>query len=234
MAIQYARLRYISRSKGMNACSRAAYNGNLKIKDNKIGKTFDFSKRNTNVYHETLLPIHADKEFQDVEYLMNEVEANERQKNSQLLKEYVLALPEEKEISLRHKIALTKLFVRKLRLLKEGLAVVIDIHQPAEDDINWYSKILVTTRRFLYHGKSLGKKARDLDIPVKGGRNKVFVPKNLSINNGEIWRDIQNSFFEFLGLDLKVNHINDIPQSHIGTRKYGILAEEKRLLKVSN
>ena len=234
MAIQYARLRYISRSKGMNACSRAAYNGNLKIRDNKIGKTFDFSKKSTNVYHEILLPLYADKEFQNIEYLMNEVEVNERQKNSQLLKEYVLALPEEKEISLRHKIALTKLFVRKLRLLKEGLAVVIDIHQPAEDDINWYSKILVNTRRFLYHGKSLGEKARDLDIPVKGGRNSVFVPKNLSINNGEIWRDIQNSFFEFLGLDLKVNPINDIPQAHIGTRKYGILAEEKRLLKVSN
>lgn len=198
MAIQYARLRYISKSKGMNACSRAAYNGNLKIRDNRIGKTFNFLKRNTNVYHEILLPIHADKEFQDIEYLMNEVEANERQKNSQLLKEYVLALPEEKEISLRHKIALTKLFVRKLRLLKEGLAVVIDIHQPAEDDINWYSKILVTTRRFLYHGKSLGEKARELDIPVKGGRNNVFLPKNLSINNGEIWKDVQNLFLSFL------------------------------------
>lgn len=234
MAIQYARLRYISRSKGMNACSRAAYNGNLKIRDNKIGKTFDFSKKSTNVYHEILLPLYVDKEFQDIESLMNEVELKERRKDSQLLKEYVLALPEEKEISLRHKIALTKLFVRKLRLLKEGLAVVIDIHQPAEDDINWYSKILVTTRRFLYHGKSLGEKARELDIPVKGGRNSVFVPKNLSINNGEIWKDVQNSFFEFLGLDLKVNPINDIPQSHIGTRKYGILAEEKRLLKVSN
>ena len=234
MAIQYARLRYISRGKGMNACSRTAYNGNLKIKDNKIGKTFDFSKKCTNVYHEILLPLYVDKEFKDIEYLMNEVELKERRKDSQLLKEYVLALPKEKEISLRHKIALTKLFVRKLRLLKEGLAVVIDIHQPAEDDINWYSKILVTTRRFLYHGKSLGEKARELDIPVKGGRNSVFVPKNLSINSGEIWKDVQNSFFEFLGLDLKVNPINDIPQSHIGTRKYGILAEEKRLLKVSN
>ena len=193
-----------------------------------------FLKRNTNVYHQILLPLHVDKEFQDIEYLMNEVEANERQKNSQLLKEYVLALPEEKEISLRHKIALTKLFIRKPRLIKEDLAVVIDIHKPTEDDINWYSKILVTTRRFLYHGRSLGEKARDLDIPVKGGRNKVFVPKNLSINNGEIWRDIQNSFFEFFGLDLKASPINDTPQSHIGTRKYGILAEEKRLLKVSN
>lgn len=42
------------------------------------------------------------------------------------------------------------------------------------------------------------------------------------------------SFFEFPGLDLKVSPINDVPQSHIGTRKYGILAEENRLLKVSN
>ena len=84
MAIQYARLRYISRSKGMNACFRAAYNGNLKIRDNKIGKTFDFSKKSTNVYHEILLPLYVDKEFQNIEYLMNEVEVNERQKKSQV------------------------------------------------------------------------------------------------------------------------------------------------------
>lgn len=41
-------------------------------------------------------------------------------------------------------------------------------------------------------------------------------------------------FFWFLDLDLKVSPINDTPQSHIGIKKYGILAEEKRLLKVSN
>lgn len=227
MAIQYVRLSYISRGKGMNACSRGAYNENLKIRDNRIGKSFNFSKKITNVYHEILLPTHADKKFKDIEYLMNEVEQNERRKNSQLLKEYVLALPDEKEITLRHKIALTKLFIRKLKLIKEDLAVVIDIHKPIEDDINWYSKILVTTRRFLYHGKSLGEKARGLDIPVKRGRSRLFVPKVLTINNGEIWKDVQNSFFEFLGLSLRVDAINDIPQAHIGTRKYGILAEEK-------
>ena len=218
----------------MNACSRAAYNGNLKVKDNRIGKLFNFSQKTTNVYHEILLPKRADRNFQNIEFLMNEVEEKERRKDSQLLKEYVLALPDEKEITLRHKIALTKLFIRRLRFIKEGLAVVIDIHKPAEDDINWYSKILVTTRRFLYHGKSLGEKARELDTPVKGGRNNVYVPKNLSVNNGEIWKDVQNSFFEFLGLDLRVDAINEIPGAHIGTRKYGILAEEKRLLRRSN
>ena len=62
----------------------------------------------------------------------------------------------------------------------------------------------------------------------------AYVPKNLSVNNGEIWKDVQNSFFEFLGLDLRVDAISDIPGAHIGTRKYGILAEEKRLLRRSN
>ena len=231
MAIQYARLRYISRGKGMNACSRAAYNGNLKIKDNKINKNFDFSKRKTNVYHEILLPKIADKKFQDIELLMNEVERTERRKDSQLLREYVLALPDEKQITLRHKIALTKLFIRKLGLIKENLAVVIDIHKPEEGDVNWHSKILVTTRRFLYHGKSLGDKARDLDIPVKGGRGSSFVSKNLSINNGEIWKEVQNNFFKFIGFDLRVDEVANVPQEHIGIKKYGILAECKRLAK---
>ena len=234
MAIQYARLRYISRSKGMNACFRAAYNGNLKIRDNKINKSFDFSKRKTNVYHEVLLPKIADKKFQDIELLMNEVERIECRKNSQLLREYVLALPNEEQITLRHKIALTKLFIRKLGLIKENLAVVIDIHKSIESDINEYSKVLVTTRRLLYHGKSLGEKARDLNIPVKGRNGSNFVLKNLSKNPGEIWKDVQNDFFMFLGLNLRVDAIHDIPQEHIGTRKYGILAEQTRLLKGIN
>lgn len=234
MAIQYARLTYISRSKGMNACSRAAYNGNLKIRDHRIGGFFNFSQRTTNAYHEILLPKRVDKKFHDIEFLMNEVEENEKRKDSQLLKEYVLALPGEKEITLRDKIALTKLFIRKLKLIKEDLAVVIDIHKPTEDNINWYSKILVTTRRFAYHGKHLGEKAIGLDVLVKRGKSRLFVPKGFTINNGEIWKDVQNTFFKFLGLSLRVDIIKDAPQSHIGTRKYGILAEEKRLSRIGS
>ena len=234
MAIQYAGIKIIGKSKGMNACSRTAYNGNLKIKDYRINKTFNFLKNKTNVYHEVLLPKIADKKFKDIEILMNEVEENERRKNSQLLREYTIALPDEDKISLRHKIALTKLFIRKLGLIKENLAVIIDIHKPKKDDANWYSKILVTTRRFLNHGKSLGAKARDLHIPIKSNKGKSFVPKNLVLNNGEIWKEVQNSYFKFLGLDLRVDDISNVPQEHIGIRKYGILAEQKRLQKIDS
>lgn len=234
MAIQYVRLEIVGRSKGMNACSRAAYNGNLKIKDHRINKSFNFLKNKTNVYHEVLLPKIANKEYKNIEVLMNEVEEKEHQKNSQLLKEYTLALPGEDEINLRHKIALTKLFIRKVGLARENLAIVIDIHKPKEGDNNWYSKILVTTRRFLDHGKSLGFKARDLNLPIRSNKGKSFVPTDSVLNNGKIWRDVQNSFFEFLCLELRVDEISNTPQEHIGNRKYGILAEQKRLEKVNS
>lgn len=162
---------------------------------------------------------------------MNEVEYCEKRKNSQLLKEYVLALPDEKEISLRHKVALTKLFVRKMQLLKHNLAVIIDIHKPQEGGRNWYSKILVTTRKFLYHGKCLGEKARDLDLQIRKNKGKAFIPKNSILNNGEVWKDVQNNFFKFIGLNLRVDEISNIGQEHIGIKKYGVLAERKRLAK---
>lgn len=230
MAIQYARLEYISRRKRMNACLRSAYNGNLKIKDYRINKTFNFLNNKTKVYHEVLLPIPkiADRKYMNIEKLMNEVENCERRKNSQLLREYIIALPSEKEITLRHKISLTKLFIRKLSLLKENLAIVMDIHSPKEDDVNWYSKILVTTRRFTKDGRLLGEKARDLNTPIRRNQGKVFIPKALRMDNGDVWKEVQNSFFEFCNMSIRVDEIGEIPQEHIGVKKYGILAEAKR------
>jgi hypothetical protein len=228
MAIEYSRLSFIGRNQGKNACKKAAYNGNCKIKDLRTNHNFNFLHLKTNIYHEVLLPDNVDQRFKDIELLMNEVERSEKKKNSCLLKEYVLALPDDKEINLTERIELTKRFIERLELIKNNLAVVIDIHQPIDGETNHYAKLLVTVRRFTENGSQLGNKTRDLDMPIRRSAGKAFVPRTLRAPSHKIWKEVQNEYFEELGLLIRVNEINATLQEHIGLKKYGILAERKR------
>ncbi|HUX78500.1 MAG TPA: AAA family ATPase, partial [Alphaproteobacteria bacterium] len=53
-------------------------------------------------------------------------------------------------------------------------------------------------------------KARDLDPVIRGG---VVVEADLW---GEIWRDLQNTYFEEKGYDIKVDPTGILPQEHLG------------------
>ncbi len=94
---------------------------------------------------------------------MNEVERTEKRKNSQLLKDIVIALPDDKELDLNDRIAITHEIIEEMGWVKNGLGVQVDIHQPQTYEKNWHAHVLVTTRRFTEDGKSLGAKAVDLN-----------------------------------------------------------------------
>ncbi len=229
MAIEYVRVSFIGRSKGKNACEVAAYNANCKIKDLRTNHSFNYSRHSTNIYHQVLLPEHVDLKFKDIALLMNEVELREKRKDSCLLKEYLLALPDNYEISLKHKIILIRRFIEKLELIQNNVAVVIDIHQPDGDGHNWYGKLLVTARRFSSCGKYLLEKALDLERPIRKNKGKAFIPSDVRfILPSKLWRIVQSDYFKELGLALRVDKLTAIPQEHIGLRKYGIIAEERR------
>lgn len=228
MAIKYARTEYIKRSKGQNACYRSAYNANIKIKDQRTNQTFDFRKNKTNVFHEILLPAYVNNKFKNAESFSNLVEKSEKRKNSQLFKEFIIALPNDVGITLNDHIALCYKFIEVREYVKENLGVQIDIHYPKESD-NLYAKILITTRRFNKNGESLADKARDLDPIVKTGKSRfVAGGKELA---GETWGKVQTAYFEENALNITVKEISDTPEAHIGLRKYGELAEFNREIK---
>ncbi len=216
MAIPFANAEYVSRSSGSNACCKGAYNARTKIKDEQTNITYNFQKQGGNVFHEILLPEGVDKKFLDTRILMNEVERTENRKNSQLLKEYLLALPDEKNVSLELKKEMIYEFIKDSKFIEEGLAVQIDIHEPDKDDKNWHAHLLVTTRRFTQDGKQLGKKARDLEPLVRGGRVNTHVLAELITPPTEIWVEVQNRVFVRHGLENRVDPISSIPQEHIG------------------
>ncbi len=238
MAIQFARIEIVSRSKGGNSCCKAAYNARTKIKDEQTNITYDFTKRGDNVYHIVLLPNHVNSRFKDPKILMNGVERLEKRKNSQLLKDVVIALPDDKELNLEDRIAITHEIIDEMAWVKNGLGVQVDIHKPHKGERNWHVHLLLTTRRFSKDGKSLGEKAVDLNPQfknTKGGKDFI-IPEEEIIH--EKVKEVINRYFEKLGLDNRVDAIGAVAQQHIGPVRMRSLinkvVEENELVKDAN
>ncbi|KJV72565.1 mobA/MobL family protein [Orientia tsutsugamushi str. TA763] len=90
-----------------------------------------------------------------------------------MLKDIVIALPDEKELNLEHRIELTHRIVDAMECVQNGLGVQIDIHKPQTEE-NWHVHILVTTRRFKENGEELGDKAVDLELNYNSKRSVAY------------------------------------------------------------
>lgn len=209
MAIQFARCEYVSRSTGGNACRKASYNQRAVVHCERTGEVFSFKDRGGNIHHEILLPEGAHSKFKNSEALWNEAEKCEKRKDSQVAKEFVIALPDDQEITVEDRIELTRRFAQFI--VEKGVAVQLDVHSPHEGEKNWHAHLLATTRRFSEDGLTFcEKKATDLDPII---RNGIVVEGDIW---GEIWKVLQNTYFEEQGYNLKVDPIGIVPQEHLG------------------
>ncbi|SPR12458.1 conjugal transfer protein TraA [Orientia tsutsugamushi] len=107
MAIQFARIEFLSRSKGGNSCCKAAYNARTIVTNEQTNIRYNFSHKKDNVYHTVLIPAYVNQKFKNIQTLMNEVERTEKLRTSQLLKDIVIALPDDKELNLEDRIKIT-------------------------------------------------------------------------------------------------------------------------------
>ena len=240
MAIQFARIEITGRSSGGNACCKGAYNARAIITDTQTNVTYNFSNKGDNVYHAILLPEYVDKKFNSISELMNEVERCEKRKDSQLLKDAVIALPDDKELTLQDRIEITHRIIAKQGWVQNGLAVQIDIHQPHDGKKNWHAHLLITTRRFTADGMSFGAKARDLNPEFKNtGKKSFIIPEETLLQHDT--RDVINDYFKELGLSNRVDATGILPQEHIGpVRMRSVLNqaadrnEEKRVANIEH
>lgn len=128
MAIAFAQVKYLSRSKALQATAAAAYRSCSIIYDERTGETFDFTSKKSPLLHsEILLPENANAKFKDRELLWNAVEKIEIRRNSQVAKEVVLALPKDEAITDENKIELARQFAIT-HFVNKGVAVDLNIH----------------------------------------------------------------------------------------------------------
>lgn len=147
MAIYHFSGQIISRSKGQSAVASAAYRSGEKLYDERYGQT-KFYKRETDPITFILKPNHAPDWCLDRERLWNEVEKHEKAKNSQLAREFNVALPIE--LSLGEQIALTKDYCQMF-FVEKGMVADVAIHLDDKDNPHFH--VMLTTRPFDERGQ---------------------------------------------------------------------------------
>src|SRR5580698_8437413 len=96
MAIYRLEAKIIKRSSGYSAVAAAAYRTGTKIRDERTDKIHDYSSRQKGVVESVILrPDKSPDWTAETGSLWNEVERSERRKDSQLSREFILAVPKE-------------------------------------------------------------------------------------------------------------------------------------------
>ena len=95
MAIYHLEAKVVTRGVGRTACGAAAYMSCSRIYNDYDGIQHDYTRKGGLVWEHIFLPAMAPAEWKDRETLWNSVEANEKTKDSQLAREFIVALPVE-------------------------------------------------------------------------------------------------------------------------------------------
>lgn len=221
MAIYHCNVQIISRSNGRSAVAAAAYRSRSRLHDDRIGKTHDYSKKGGLSHSEILLPDGVTDRLKNRQELWEEVEKKENRSNSQLAREFILALP--KELSNEENITLIHRFAKD-EFVKKGMIADICIHDL--NSKNPHAHIMLTMRKADKNGlRSEKKSARDW--------NK----KDLLLQQRSAWSHHVNQALEQAKVNTRVDHrswkdksIEREPKIHLGwyannLEKQGIASE---------
>jgi hypothetical protein len=158
MAIYHLSAAVVKRSAGHSTTAAAAYRAGVKIADERMGKSFDYTRRSGVRHTEIMAPANAPAWMSDRAQLWNAVEKVEKRKDAQLAREIKLALPHELDAAQR--LDLVRGFV-KTEFVDKGMIADVAIHAPSQrgDQRNAHAHIMLTMRELT--GEGFGKKARD-------------------------------------------------------------------------
>lgn len=227
MAIFHLNVKVLSRSKNQNSIGKAAYICGLKLRDEKLGKTYNYSKKNVDSFF-TLLPTHAPTEWADPSVLWNEVERKENRKNSQLARDWVIALPNE--LNNEQNTELAKQFIQE-HLVDVGMCATAAIH--FDDANNPHLHILTTLR-------PIDPETNDWGAKRKGNANLTdWNSKEFLQNIRKQWASKCNEHLALHNHDARISHltlkeqgIDRKPTKHLGKNFYHSGAAAKPTLDI--
>ena len=197
----------VKRSDGRSAVRAAAYQSRSNLFSERDNKHYAYSSKQHVLHSEVMLPPRAPPEFADREKLWNSAENIETQKNAQLARRIIAALPIE--VSREQYVSLVREYCQK-HFVSKGMVADFAIHEPHTGSLNPHVHILLTLRGFDENGKWLPKCRKEYVLDENGER--VMLPsgewktKRVNTNdwneqsNAEKWRqgwaDIQNKYLE--------------------------------------
>lgn len=216
-------VKIVSRKKGQSSVASAAYRSAEKLVDERLGLTFDYTRKEK-VEHTEILGFYGTRE-----QLWNDAESAEKRKDATLAREYQFAFP--RELNLEQQKDLASRFGEWLNN-RYGVAVDIAIHSD-KDNNNPHAHILTTTR--VSNGYILTDKSwREWDyskLKKAGKPNR----KDELITVRKIFADFQNEALKEAGQLKQVSHLsykeqglNIKPGVHLGPEAH---AMEQRGIK---
>jgi Ti-type conjugative transfer relaxase TraA len=208
VAIYHLSAKVISRADGRSAVAAAAYRAAEELRDERLGRSHDFTNKAGVIHSEILLPEGAPTRLADRATLWNEVEAGEKRKDAQLAREIEIALP--RELTQAQAIGLAQDFARE-QFVARGMVADLNVHwgRTANGEDQPHAHVMLTMREVGPDG--FGKKVRDWN------RTEVLVGWR------ERWAELANERLAELGHDIRVDHrshaaqgIGLEPQNKIG------------------
>ena len=181
MAIYHLEAKVISRGVGRTACGAAAYMSCSRIYNDYDGIQNDYTRKGGLVWEHIFLPPMAPAVWQDRETLWNAVEANEKTKDSQLAREFIVALPVELEQE--QWIGLLTEFVQDA-FVSDGMCADAAIHDA--DGHNPHAHILLTMRPLNQDGTWQYKTEKEY-LCVRNGEERGFTAAEFKIAQAEGW-----------------------------------------------
>ena len=181
MAIYHLEAKVITRGDGRTACGAAAYMSCSRIYNDYDGIQHDYTRKGGLVWEHVFLPTMAPAEWQDRETLWNAVEANEKSKDSQLAREFIVALPVELERG--EWIGLVSAFIQD-NFVSDGMCADVAIHNT--DDHNPHAHILLTMRPLDENGKWQYKTEKEY-LCVRDGEERGFTAAEFKAAQAEGW-----------------------------------------------
>ncbi|MCW4831861.1 MobQ family relaxase, partial [Enterobacter hormaechei] len=192
MAIFHMSAQMLTRSKGHSATKAAAYRHAAKITDEKTGEVHDFTRKKGVYASMMLTPENTPDHLKESpEALWGAVERSENRSNSQVAREFNIALPHE--LSDDQKVALAEEFCRE-HLVKHGMIADVAFHD--FDSENPHFHVMTTTRKV------------DPNSPTGFSKNKPREWNDKAFLEGlrEDWANTANDHLQKAGIDARIDH----------------------------
>lgn len=208
MAIYHLSTKPISRSSGRSAVASVAYRAGIEIADERLGKTYDYTKRSGVLWTGLATPHGLNIDRNE---LWNRAEKTETRSNSRTAREIVINIPHELmqgDQSAGKMLAYE--FATNLSQ-KYQIAVDVAVHAPDKqgDNRNYHAHLLLTTRQITQEQDGrfeLGKKSQ-LEMS-----NTQLKRAGLLSNQDELkeirraWAELANEYLAERNIDKRIDH----------------------------
>lgn len=221
MAIGYMNVQPISRAEGYSAVASAAYRTRSRMIDERLGQTFDWSRRRDELEHTGLVVPRAARGWLDARrgqspaalrsQLWNAVEREEKRKDSKVARDCIVAMPWELSPAQRRTL---NYWIARFLAERHGFAVEYSAHMPQlnageqhADQRNYHTHFMIPTRQLTAQG--LGEKTRELDSPKTSGphieawRAGIAALMNRALERAGGWRAHRHAELRAAGHDHK-------------------------------